>query len=457
MKYAIIDIETTGLSPKNEKVTEIAIFIHNGKKIVDEFSTLINPEKKIPFRIVQITGINNQMVESAPKFYEVAKKIVEFTQDAIFVGHNVRFDYGFIRNEFLSLGYDYQRKTMDTVQWSRKLIPGKPSYSLGKLCASLGIENEARHRATGDALATVRLFELLLSLAPELSNSQTGKLKSQHNKSLVDDLPTETGVYYFYNKTGELIYVGKSVNIHDRVLSHLNNNLNKKEIEMKNQLAEVRYQVTGSELVALLLESAEIKKHQPLYNHAQRRTYYNFGLYSFKDDEGYLNLKLSRILEERNPLYTYSSVQEGKEHLYQLTERYELCQKLTGLYDSAGACFQYQIRQCKGACMGEEPSETYNNRVREALENYHFSDQNFLLFDSGRKEKEYAIVKVENGKYIGFGYVDESLADGDLELIHEHITAQKDNKEVRRIIIAYLKKQKGIKQILTPQASDTGN
>ena len=139
--YAILDIETTGLSPSAEKITEIAIYIHDGKKVVESFSTLINPEKKIPYRIIQITGINNQMVESAPKFYEVAKKIVELTDNKIVVGHNVRFDYGFIRNEFKSLGFDFQRKTIDTVKLSRKLIPGKLSYSLGKLCQSLGIEN----------------------------------------------------------------------------------------------------------------------------------------------------------------------------------------------------------------------------------------------------------------------------------------------------------------------------
>ncbi len=163
-EYAIIDIETTGLSPSNEKITEIAIIIHDGKQVVEEFATLINPERKIPYRITQMTGINNQMVADAPKFYEVAKKIVELTENRIFVGHNVRFDYGFVRSEYKSLGYDYQRQTLDTIKLSRKLIPGKPSYGLGNLCQSLGISNHARHRAQGDAMATTKLFELLLTL-----------------------------------------------------------------------------------------------------------------------------------------------------------------------------------------------------------------------------------------------------------------------------------------------------
>jgi DNA polymerase-3 subunit epsilon len=169
MKYAILDIETTGLSPAREKITEIAVFLYDGTKITDEYSTLINPEKKIPYRITQMTGIDNRMVENAPRFFEVAAKIVKFTKGTIVVGHNVRFDYGFIRQEFLRLGFDFQRETLDTVKLSRKLIPGHPSYSLGKLCGSLGINNHARHRAAGDALATVTLFELLLSLDPGLT------------------------------------------------------------------------------------------------------------------------------------------------------------------------------------------------------------------------------------------------------------------------------------------------
>ncbi len=443
MKYAIIDIETTGLSPKNEKITEIAIFIHNGNEIVDEFTTLINPEKKIPYRIVQMTGINNQMVESAPKFYEVAKKIVEITADAVFVGHNVRFDYGFVRQEFLSLGYDYQRSTLDTVQLSRKLIPGQPSYSLGKLCRNLGINNQARHRAAGDALATVELFELLLSIDENLSPITSKKAGLEVNKSLTDGLPHETGVYYFYNKQDELIYVGKSVDIHNRVLSHLNNHQHEREQKMKNQLARVDYKITGSELVVLLLESAEIKKYQPIYNRAQRRTFYNYGLYSFEDEQGYVRLKLTKIIDRANPVYTYNSIQEGKEHLYKLCEQFGLCQKLTGLYETSGSCFHYQIHQCNGACIGKEPPLEYNIRVKQALENYHFDRQNFMLVDRGRNNDEKAVVWVQNGRYVGFGFVPVGNFDGTISKLEEFIQPQTDNKEVRRIILSYMKKPDG--------------
>ncbi len=440
--YAIVDIETTGLSPANEKITEIAIFIHDGNKVVNEFVSLVNPEKKIPYRIIHMTGINNQMVESAPKFYEIAKQIVEITEDCILVGHNVRFDYGFLRHEFLSFGYNYERRTIDTVKLARKLIPGRRSYSLGKLCNDLEINNHARHRAAGDAMATTLLFELLLSIDPSPEDINLRGVNASHNKDFVSKLPEKAGVYYFYDSNKELIYVGKSINIRDRVLSHLNNNLHKKAIEMKSRIADVSFEVTGSELVALLLESEEIKVNQPRYNQSQKRTYFNYGLYSFEDENGYCNLKIMRIVDELTPVYTYSSLQEGKEHVGRLCEEFNLCQKLSGVYDSSGACFYYQIHKCNGACVGEESPEVYNERVYEALDNYQFKSQNFFVLDKGRDENESSVVKICNGKYMGFGFIDNNELDKPTELLNDCITQYRDNKEVRRIILSYLKKHR---------------
>ena len=160
--YTVIDIETTGLSPKKEKITEIAIYVFDGIKVIDEFVSLINPERPIPYFITRMTGITNEMVESAPKFYEIAKKIIEITESRLFVAHNAAFDYGFVKEEFARLGYDFKRKKLCTVKLSKKLIPGRKSYSLGKLTSELGINIKGRHRAAGDAIATVELFDLLL-------------------------------------------------------------------------------------------------------------------------------------------------------------------------------------------------------------------------------------------------------------------------------------------------------
>lgn len=177
--FSIIDIETTGTSYKFGKITEIAIYQHNGQKITDSWSTLINPEMDIPYFITRLTGIDNEMVKDAPKFYEIAKKLIEMTEGRIFMAHNVHFDYNFIKEEYRRLGYNYNRKTMCTVQLSRKLLPGHRSYSLGKLCSDLGIKINGRHRAAGDALATVKLFEILLK-----KNEMLGDPKAINNLKL---------------------------------------------------------------------------------------------------------------------------------------------------------------------------------------------------------------------------------------------------------------------------------
>lgn len=171
--FTIIDIETTGNSSKHGKITEIALYQHNGQKITDSFSTLINPEIDIPYFITQLTGIDNEMVRNAPKFYEVAKKIIEFTEGRIFIAHNVYFDYSFVKEEFNRLGYDYNLRTLCTVKLSRRLLPGHRSYSLGKLCSDLDININGRHRAAGDALATVKLFEILIEKNKVLGDSKT--------------------------------------------------------------------------------------------------------------------------------------------------------------------------------------------------------------------------------------------------------------------------------------------
>ncbi|WP_423126838.1 3'-5' exonuclease [Gaoshiqia sp. Z1-71] len=178
--YCIIDIETTGQSYKEGKITEIAIYKHNGLEITRSFTTLINPECHIPYFITKLTGIDNEMVAKAPKFYEVAKTIVELTAGSVFVAHNAAFDYHFIREEYKRLGYDYKRKTMCTVKLGRKFLPGHASYSLGRICSDLNIQIDGRHRAAGDAFATVKLFELILKQQEHLRD----KTEVSHQRRL---------------------------------------------------------------------------------------------------------------------------------------------------------------------------------------------------------------------------------------------------------------------------------
>ena len=281
--YAIIDIETTGGSPRKERITEIAVFIYDGEKIIDEFSSLVNPERNIPYFITNLTGITNEMVSDAPKFYEIAKEIVEITEGKTLVAHNARFDYSFIRQEFKNLGYSFKRNLLDTVSLSRRLFPGFSSYGLGNLCKELGIEINNRHRASGDALATVKLFELLLQASETdynsdiITNSKISKLNVALDINKLQKLPEEPGVYYFYNENNNLIYIGKSKNIHQRVMTHLSNNSSKRAMQMRDETADIDFELTGNELIALLKESEEIKLNKPRFNRAQRRTGYTWG------------------------------------------------------------------------------------------------------------------------------------------------------------------------------------
>lgn len=444
--YAIVDIETTGGNPARDKITEIAVYIHDGYNIIDEFVSLINPECDIPYYISKLTGITNEMVADAPKFYEIAGDLVRITENTTFVAHNVSFDYNFIRNEFKNLGYNFNREKLCTVRMSRKFFPGKKSYSLGNICNELGIKIEDRHRASGDALATTRLLELILksngeakplSLYTVNENAIKG-LEKTINHELLSKLPEETGVYYFHNLKNEVIYTGKSKNIKQRVISHLSNQT-KKALEMKSELNDITFEITGSELVALLKESDEIKKIKPKYNRSQRRTIMSYGIFPFCDDHGYLNLEIKKITVSDEPVISFSSLTETRKQLYRYIEEFQLCQQLCGLYKSDHGCFQFQIGQCKGACVGKESSDEYNRRVRRLIEKLKYVHNNVILIDKGRSDSEKSVVVVENGKYLGYGYIDEAMNCNSVEEIKENICLMNDNKDIRQILNLYIR------------------
>lgn len=440
MNYAIIDVETTGTSPVGGKITEIAIYIFNGSEIIDSFVTLVNPECSISWNITRLTGITNEMVETAPKFYEIAKKIVEITANTIFVAHNASFDYSFVREEFKRLGYDYKRKTLCTVNLSRKLIPGLPSYSLGNICHDLNITIEGRHRASGDALATVKLFEMILQQNETLEHDLFSGHKGNLTEEVIASIPGTCGVYYLYDSKGDLIYIGKSKNIHQRILSHLNNRLTRKAMELSELVASVGHEETGSELVSLLLESDEIKINRPRFNRSQRRSANNFGIFSFEDDRGYLHLQVKKIEEDDIPLTSFNFYQEAVDFLHTRAERFSLCKKLCHLDDHGNSCFNSGFGICKGACEGKEMPELYNIRVREVIKPWLFQSPNFFILERGKHYGEMAVVKIFQGKYIGFGFISSDDPIVNLEALNDCIRTKKDNWDARNIIKGYLKK-----------------
>jgi len=445
--YTIIDIESTGGKFNEEGITEIAIYKFDGHEIVDQFASLVNPEIPIQPFVIKLTGINNKMLRSAPKFYEVAKRIIEITEGTTIVAHNASFDYRILKLEFGRLGYDFKRLTLDTVELSKALIPDMESYSLGKLTKALGIPITDRHRATGDALATVKLFKILLNKDVSkkiISKAVTEEKKTELTPKLVSilrDLPTATGVYYMHKKGGEIIYIGKSKNIQKRVNQHFLNKSSRAK-KMQKEIVAVNYEETGSELIALLKESEEIKKNQPKYNKAQRKTVYGFGLYDFEDKKGYIQLKIERIKEGIEPIISFSSVTEGNSILNKLREEFTLCNKLVGLEKTKGACFYHGIDKCNGACIGEEKPEEYNKRVEQLIDKLSFEHKNFVIVDKGRNATENSVVLIEDGEYKGFGFTDLARQITNVEILKSLITPMESNREVKSIIQRYLSKKK---------------
>jgi len=445
--YAIIDIETTGGSSKLEKITEIAVYLHDGKEITGEFVSLINPERTIPYFITNLTGISNEMVENAPRFFEIAKKIVEITEGRTIVAHNARFDYSFIRSEFKSLGFNFKRNTLDTVALSRKLLPGHRSYSLGNICRDLKIEIIGRHRAAGDALATVKLFEMLLEKDAEINGKKTGLIRNTRISKLnpkldirkIAEVPEEAGVYYFYDESGELIYIGKSRNLKQRIDTHLSNNSTNRAMEMRDSIADISWEVTGSELIALLMESAEIKASKPFYNRSQKRSTFQWGICSFTDRNGYINFRFGPSSSLEDPLSLFTSREKAKSKVEHLVSKYELCQGLSGLYEPGGPCFQYHVGICRGACCGKESPEKYNERALRAAEEFVFERRNFFIIDRGREDDERCAVKMVNGKYTGFGYFNINEMGFGLAALHDCIKPYSDNNDVQMILKQYLR------------------
>ena len=457
--YAILDIETTGGKYNEEGITEIAIYKFDGRQVVDRFISLVNPERSIQPFVVGLTGINNDMLRHAPKFYEVAKRIVEITDECTIVAHNAKFDYRILRTEFDRLGYEFKRKSICTVEISKKLIPGMPSYSLGKLVKNLGIPISNRHRAEGDAQATVQLFKMLLAkdlektiLAESLRDVPVRQMDNKLIR-LIEPLPNITGVYYFHNEKGEIIYIGKSKNIKKRVLQHFTAEAHKSK-KIQHEIHRITFEATGNELIALLKENEEIKRHQPKYNRALKRStllnsrIFTHALYQFQDENGYLQLRLAKADFDQEPITTFTNLQQGKRILEQIVDTYELCQKLTGTHVSNGSgCFHYGIKKCGGACVCKEKPESYNERVQQVIEKFRFPKESMAVIDRGRENGEKSVVYLEDGIFKGIGYVQLNHQLKHREIVGKIIVPMENNRDAKHIIQSYLRRNTNLKTL----------
>lgn len=438
MIYTIIDIETTG---QGNKITEISIFKYENHQIVDEFTSLVNPKTPIPNFITALTGIDNYMVKDAPTFAEIADDILKITKGSVFVAHNVNFDYNIIRSEFKAINIDFKRRKLCTIRLSRKLLPGLPSYSLGKLCKSLNIEISDRHRARGDAEATVVLFEILLSQdnADKVFNdflkthSREATLPSHLSKKNFDDLPNAAGIYYFKNKKGKIIYVGKAKNIKKRVLSHFYSKLDK-ELNLSRETTHIDFELSGSELIALLMEDAAIKHYFPEYNQAAKRKPKAYAIFSYQDRKGIKHLAYNALKSTPSPLLTFYTITDCRQYLEKLCMKFELCPKYCHLQESVAQCSHFSIKSCHGICKSEESVNNYNSRVDKAINHTLENTRDVVLKQNGRHKDEEAFVLIKNNIYLGYGFIEKTEQITHNDELENFLIPQNNNIDVQRIL-----------------------
>ena len=444
--YAILDIETTGGKYNEEGITEIAIYQHDGLQVTDQFISLVNPERAIQPFVEKLTGINGQMLCNAPRFFEIAKRIIEITENCLIVAHNTDFDYRILRTEFKRLGYNFERNSLCTVSLSQQLLPDMESYKLGKLVRSLGIPISDRHRAQGDAMATVKLFELLLEkdsnkqiLKSQIKALHTHQVPSKY-LSIIEELPTATGVYYLHNAVGDVLYIGKSKNIKKRVRTHLTGT-DRKSKKIQKKLHKVNFETTGSELIALLKEQHEIKKNQPQINKDGRYRLYPMGI-RIDEETRYHQLVLEQVRNSRDYLVVFKNGRVAKHIMTQWIEAHQLCHNHSSLQDSDGACFAYKNNQCKGACLEEEDPQSYNQRLHQIQNKNNYPHDDFLMIETGRKDGEYSFIYIENQSFKGYGYYDLNHQINSKEKILNRMIAMEDNSDCRALILAHIKKNK---------------
>ena len=392
------------------------------------------------------------MLKNAPKFYEVAKRIVEITNDCIVVAHNAQFDNRILKTEFKRLGFEFKRKTLCTVELAKKLIPDQDSYSLGKLTRALGIPVSDRHRAAGDAQATVTLFKMLLAkdvdktVIQEYIKLEAKKKTEPRLIDIIETLPSITGVYYIHKADGEIVYIGKSKNIKKRINQHFTGT-NSKSKRIQLDVVAVTYEDTGSELVALLKESQEIKRNKPKYNRSQKRSLFTHGLFSFTDEQGYTNLKIAQVNGKEKPITTFTNLQSAKSFMLKATEEHNLCQKLNGLHQTQNHCFNHSIKECFGACNEEEEPESYNKRIKKVIAHNSFQNDSLVIIDRGRAIDERSAILIENGTYKGFGFFNLNYQINNIDVLQSIITPMEHNRDTQHIIQSYLRRNKRLKVI----------
>lgn len=381
-RLAFIDLETTGANPARDRITEIGVVEVDGDRVTT-WNTLVNPQRPIPEFIQKLTGIRNEMVAEAPSFAEVAEELAGRLQGRLFIAHNARFDYGFVRNEYQRLGQRFRADVLCTVRLSRRLFPQFPRHNLDSLILRHGLRPNDRHRALADADLLWQLWRVLQrepgepALAAAVRQQlQRPSLPPHLDPAVLDELPESPGVYLFYGDNGALLYVGKSVNLRQRVLSHFAaDSREPKAMRLSREVRRIDWQETVGEFGALLLESRLVKEGQPIHNRRLRRV---SDLCAWRLEElapGDLRPRLVSGQEagfgRAGELFgLFATRREAHTALCKIAEAHQLCPLILGLEkptQPGRPCFAHQLHKCKGACVGKEAIGLHSARLMAAL------------------------------------------------------------------------------------------
>lgn len=445
-EYAIVDIETTGGNAGGSRITEIAIIIHDGSSIIDRWETLVNPQKEIPLPIFALTGITNDMVRNAPVFDDIAEKVATMLTDRIFVAHSVNFDYSFVRHQLEEAGIKWTAKKLCTVRASRKIRPGLGSYSLGNLCRSLDIPIVHRHRAGGDADATAILFTRLLEWDTEgeidkmlKKASQDQRLPPNLPQSDFDKLPPKPGVYYFHDRYGKAIYIGKATNLKKRVASHFSGHkITPQRQNFLRDIHSISFEICATELMALLLECNEIRKLWPVHNRALKRFEAKYGLYAYEARNGYKYLAIGRLGKFQSCIEVFHSQYDGINLLRTLAVRFEIDQRFCSYGRPAEDAVMPRYNNT------DLPDASFHNtRVEEAIEFISANRPSFAIIDKGRTEDERSCIWVEDGHFYGMGYISPDIQITEPAEIKNYVTAFHSNDYSMQLLYSFIKKHPG--------------
>jgi DNA polymerase-3 subunit epsilon len=445
-EYTIVDIETTGGNAGGSRITEIAIVVHDGTKVVDRWETLVNPQKEIPPAIFSLTGINNEMVRDAPIFDDISEKVLEMLVDRVFVAHNVNFDYSFVRHQLEESGFKWTARKLCTVRAARKIKSGLPSYSLGKLCHSLDIPLINQHRAGGDADATAILFSRLLEWDTE------GEIEKMIKKTSPDqrlppnlppldfeNLPEKPGVYYFHDQSRKVIYVGKAINLKKRVASHFTgHNVNQQRQNFLRDIHGISFEICATELMALLLECAEIKKLWPTYNRALKRFDPKFGLYEYEARSGYRYLAVGKLAKFQACMESFNSLYHGITVLQNLAQQFGIDNRFCKYGMDTHGDFLPKVD------LNDLPEvEQHNQQVEDAITFLLKNRPSFAILDKGRSAEERSCIWVEEGHFYGMGYIPSEVGFTDPSEIKDYVTPCKSNQYSLHLVLAYAEKYPG--------------